>query len=150
MTAIREMQFDDLDQVLEIEEKNFSVPWTANGFFSFLLREDARFWVAEEDGVIAGYCGLILTPPEGDITNICVDEKFRRRGIAVRLLDTLVREAGALGVSQVHLEVRAGNLPAISLYERMGFVRDGLRPRYYEHPAEDALLMTLTSGPAVR
>lgn len=145
MTVIREMQFDDLDQVLAIEEKNFSVPWTANGFFSFLLREDARFWVAEADGKIAGYCGLILTPPEGDITNVCVDQPFRRRGVAVKLLDTLIREAASLGVTQIHLEVRMSNTPAVALYEQLGFVRDGLRPRYYENPTEDALLMTLHS-----
>ena len=49
MITIREMQFDDLEQVMEIERQNFSVPWTENGFFSFLMRNDTLFLVAEEN-----------------------------------------------------------------------------------------------------
>ena len=48
MIKIREMQLDDLEQVMTIEEANFSVPWTETGFFTFLLREDTLFLVAEE------------------------------------------------------------------------------------------------------
>ena len=48
MVTIRQMEIPDLDQVLPIEEANFSTPWTANGFFTFLIREDALFLIAEE------------------------------------------------------------------------------------------------------
>ena len=69
MIIIRQMEITDLDQVLLIEEANFSVPWTANGFFTFLIREDALFLVAEEEETseILGYCGIILSMDEGDI-----------------------------------------------------------------------------------
>ena len=50
MVQIREMTLDDLEQVMVIERENFSVPWTENGFFSFLLRQDTLFLTAEEDG----------------------------------------------------------------------------------------------------
>lgn len=144
MITIRKMQFDDLDQVMAIEEANFSVPWTINGFFSFLLREDARFLVAEEADKIVGYCGVILTPPESDITNVCVSEEYRRKGIARMLLGQLQKDLSKSGITTLHLEVRESNLPAIALYEKLGFVRDGLRPRYYENPTEDAILMSST------
>lgn len=49
MTEIREMQLDDLEQVMEIENENFSRPWTETGFFTFLIRQDTLFLVAEED-----------------------------------------------------------------------------------------------------
>ena len=52
--TIREMQIDDLEQVMRIEEENFSVPWTETGFFSFLIREDTLFLVAEEAEEISG------------------------------------------------------------------------------------------------
>lgn len=47
MVTIRQMEIPDLDQVLPIEEANFSTPWTANGFFTFLIREDALFLTAQ-------------------------------------------------------------------------------------------------------
>ena len=47
---IREMQIDDLEEAVSIEEELFSQPWTADGFFSFWLRADALFFVAEEAG----------------------------------------------------------------------------------------------------
>lgn len=144
MIEIREMQFDDLDQVIPIEEANFTTPWTANGFFTFLLREDARFLVAEEDGEIVGYCGVILTPPESDITNVCVVENCRRKGIAEKLILQLKTDLLNLGVQVIHLEVRKSNTPAITLYEKLGFSQDGLRPHYYESPTEDAVLMSCT------
>ena len=57
---LREMLVDDLDQVMEIETDLFHVPWTKEGFFTFLTREDAMFLVVEEKGKILGYCGLLM------------------------------------------------------------------------------------------
>ena len=115
---LREMLVDDLDQVMEIEQDLFHVPWTKEGFFTFLTRDDAMFLVVEEKEKILGYCGLLMVLDEGDITN---EER---------------------GVTTIHLEVRVGNDTAIRLYERMGFTRDGIRKAYYSDPTEDALLMT--------
>ncbi|QOV20869.1 ribosomal protein S18-alanine N-acetyltransferase [Blautia liquoris] len=140
--TIREMQLDDLEQVLPIEESNFSVPWTANGFFSFLIREDVHLLVAEENGQVLGYCGAILTPPESDITNICVRMDSRRRGIAVELFSKLKNDLLSKNITTIHLEVRESNQAALQLYKKLGFVQDGLRPRYYEVPVEDAVLMS--------
>ena len=81
MITIREMQIDDLEQVMPIEEANFSIPWTETGFFTFLIRDDALFLVAEEDGEILGYLGILISFDESEITNVCVAEKARRRGI---------------------------------------------------------------------
>ena len=69
---LREMLVDDLDQVMEIETDLFHVPWTKEGFFTFLTREDAMFLVVEEKGKILGYCGLLMVLDEGDITNVAV------------------------------------------------------------------------------
>ena len=78
---IREMTLEDLDQVMAIEKENFSVPWTENGFFSFLIRQDTLFLVAEDETGIAGYCGIVMVPDEGDITNVSVAGNRRRQGI---------------------------------------------------------------------
>ena len=138
---IREMQIDDLDQVVEIENACFAVPWTETGFFSFLIREDALFLVAEEKGMILGFCGVLMVLDEGDITNVAVNPEHRRSGIGSQLVESLIRETEARGVKTLHLEVRQSNNAAISLYRSHGFEDNGVRKGYYESPTEDALLM---------
>lgn len=140
--TVREMTLEDLDQVMAIERENFSVPWTENGFFSFLIRQDTLFLAAEEEGEIAGYCGAVLVPDEGDITNVSVASNWRRQGVGTLLVRELIRQAGEAGVTKLYLEVRAGNQAAIELYEKLGFQKDGLRRDYYEEPREDAVLMS--------
>ena len=156
MITIREMQIDDLEQVMPIEEANFSIPWTETGFFTFLIRDDALFLVAEEDGEILGYLGILISFDESEITNVCVAEKARRRGIGRALMEDAAREldptlwmwSGLVmqdgKVRVIHLDVRLSNTPARNLYESLGFVQDGLRKGYYDLPKEDAVLMSRT------
>ena len=127
---LREMLVDDLDQVMEIEQDLFHVPWTKEGFFTFLTRDDAMFLVVEEKEKILGYCGLLMVLDEG------------KEGIGAFLMQSLIRLAAEREVTTIHLEVRVGNETAIRLYERMGFTGDGIRKAYYSDPVEDALLMT--------
>lgn len=142
---VREMLAEDLEQVMEIEKDLFSVPWTKEGFLTFLLRENSMFLVVEEKEKILGYCGLLMVLDEGDITNVAVRRDRQKEGIGGFLMDSLIRLASEQGISVIHLEVRAGNQSAIRLYERCGFVRDGLRKGYYSEPVEDAVLMSRSS-----
>lgn len=142
---LREMLVDDLDQVMEIEEELFSVPWTKEGFLTFLMKENGMFLVVEEKDRILGYCGLLTVLDEGDVTNVAVRRDRQREGIGNFLMKSMIRLAEERGITMIHLEVRAGNETAIRLYERQGFVRDGLRKGYYTDPTEDAVLMTRTA-----
>lgn len=139
---LREMVIDDLDAVMEIEEELFPVPWTKEGFFTFLTRDDAMFLVVEEKEKILGYCGLLMVLDEGDVLNVAVRKDRQREGIGNFLMESLLRLSSERGVNIIHLEVRKGNETAIRLYERLGFERDGLRKGYYTDPVEDAILMT--------
>lgn len=143
---LREMLVEDLDQVMKIEESLFAVPWTREGYFTFLTRENSMFLVVEEKGEILGYCGLLMVLDEGDVTNVAVRGDRQREGIGNFLMESLIRLSREQGIRMLHLEVRAGNETAIRLYERLGFVRDGLRKAYYTDPVEDAILMTYTAG----
>ena len=80
---LREMLVDDLEQVMEIEEELFSVPWTKEGFLTFLMKDNAMFLVVEEKGQILGYCGLLTVLDEGDVTNVAVRKERQREGIAI-------------------------------------------------------------------
>jgi ribosomal-protein-alanine N-acetyltransferase len=92
-------------------------------------------------GDIVGYCGMYTTPGEGEIVNVAVHPAFRRRGIARRLLKRLLEEGRDAQVERFILEVRRSNENAVALYEGLGFQTLGIRPGFYEHPREDALIM---------
>lgn len=139
---LREMLTEDLDKVMEIENDLFAVPWTREGYFTYLTRKDSMFLVVEEKGEILGYCGLIMVLDEGDVTNVAVRRDRQREGIGHFLMEGMLRLAAMQGIRTVHLEVREGNQTARKLYERLGFQTDGIRKRYYSDPVEDAILMT--------
>lgn len=139
---IREMTWDDLEQVVAIENDNFSAPWTETGFFTYLMREDALFLVAEEAEEILGYCGVIMAVDEGDITNVSVKKTIQGKGVGTALLKELIRQTADKGVLTLFLEVRESNQPALALYEKQGFVRMGVRKNYYTDPVEDGITMS--------
>lgn len=138
---VREMTWDDLEQVVEIENQNFSAPWTETGFLTFLMRQDVILLVAEEGEEIWGYCGVMLVAGEGDITNVSVKKEKQGQGIGSQLVDELIRRAEREGVRDLYLEVRAGNEAAQQLYAKVGFEQMGIRKNYYTNPTEDGITM---------
>ena len=141
MITIREMEIDDIIEVAAIEDSLFSMPWGEVGFFSFLMREDTLFLVAEEEGTIVGYCGVVMVLDEGDITNVAVLSNRQGRGIGRQLVQALIQKTEERGVVHLHLEVRESNQRAIALYESLAFEKAGLRKNYYEAPVENGLIM---------
>ena len=101
---LREMLVDDLDQVMEIEQDLFHVPWTKEGFFTFLTRDDAMFLVVEEKEKILGYCGLLMVLDEGDITNVAVRRDRQKEGIGAFLMQSLIRLAAERDVWEMRLQ----------------------------------------------
>lgn len=141
MYEIKEMQPEDLDEVAELEKEIFSTPWSRKGFEDALKQEAVCYLVVRENGVLAGYCGLIRSFDEADITNVAVSPLFRNRGIAQAMLQRLMEQGEKKGIFNYTLEVRAGNAPALRVYEKLGFESVGIRPRFYEKPVEDAVIM---------
>ena len=127
--------------VAELERICFSDPWSENSVASELKNKLALWLVAEEEGRVAGYIGSQTCTDESDVMNVAVHPDFRRRGIAETLVNALVEELRAIGSRCLTLEVRASNVPAISLYEKLGFGEIGRRKKYYRNPREDAMIM---------
>ncbi|MDE6313709.1 MAG: ribosomal protein S18-alanine N-acetyltransferase [Lachnospiraceae bacterium] len=138
---LRRMQPEDVKQVALIESQTFSIPWSEEAFFDSLALPHTIFVVAEEQGEIAGYCGMYTSFQEGEIVNVAVAEKYRRQGVAGRMLEFLFFEGLKKEVSSFFLEVRESNTAAIGLYECFGFRQIGLRKNFYEKPREHALIM---------
>lgn len=135
-----------LDEIEKIERECFSMPWTREQLATQLSGERHVFLVAEIDGKVAGYVGMMYVLDEGYVSNVAVGGEYRRRGIADALIGELLSRCERLNLVFVTLEVRRSNAPAIALYKKHGFVAVGERRNYYEQPREDALLMTKFFG----
>jgi ribosomal-protein-alanine N-acetyltransferase len=139
---VRPMTAADLGAVQAIEFENPS-PWSAGQLASELEQEGGWQFVAESgaSGLVCGFaCGRSCAG-EAELLKIAVALGYRRQGIAGQLMAHTLRYLGKQGASRCFLELRAGNLPALALYERVGFCRVGLRKNYYTSPPEDAILM---------
>ncbi len=129
-------------RVAAIEALCFSEPWSEQAYLDACDRPDYCYIVAaDEEEHILGMCGLIIGPFEAEVMNVAVHPDYRGLGIAGRLMEALLEEGSRRGVQEYTLEVRAGNQAAIHLYERNGFVGEGVRPDFYRKPTEDALIM---------
>ncbi len=141
MVTFRRMEEKDVETVSRIEEETFSKPWSPASFFEMLKSGNTFYIVAEEDGEILGSCGVLQVLDEGNITNVVVKKESRGRGIGTAMLKVLLEEGNKQGISAYTLEVRASNSPAIHVYEKLGFVSEGIRKNFYEKPREDANIM---------
>jgi ribosomal-protein-alanine N-acetyltransferase len=127
--------------VAALEAACFSDPWSERSIAGELDNPLARWLVAVEDGTVLGYVGSQTVLDEADVMNVAVSPDARRRGVARALMIALLDALRETGVKSLTLEVRASNDPAIALYDTLGFTQVGLRPRYYRHPVEDALIL---------
>ena len=141
---IRPMTIEDCEQVAAIEAVSFSMPWSMKAFTETVQKSNFRYFVAEEDGEVLGYCGFLYVLDEAEIPNVCVKASVRKQGIGKQMMTVLIEEAAKLGMAVLYLEVRESNRAARSLYESLGFVENGIRKNFYEQPVENAVLMSKT------
>lgn len=140
--TIRMMEETDLDRIMQVEKSCFTTPWSRDSFLLEITKNQlAKYLVAEVDGIIAGYGGIWLILDEGHITNIAVDEEYRRLGLGKKLLEELIMLCKRYEIGSMTLEVREDNDPAIALYKSYGFIESGRRANYYQDVGKDAILM---------
>jgi ribosomal-protein-alanine N-acetyltransferase len=133
----------DLAAVEALQRRSFTNPWGAEAIKWELENTDvARLYVMRDPaGVLAAYCACWIVFDELHINSLAVDETFRRRGLARRLLQHVLAEARRSGAKSATLEVRQSNHAARLLYEGLGFHVEGVRRDYYQDPREDALIL---------
>lgn len=130
-----------VSQVAALERACFADPWPEEILRSELQNSLSLWLVAVSDGVVAGYVGSQGVIDAADMMNLAVRQEFRRQGIAERLIGALEEALLRRGMRSLTLEVRPSNTAAAALYEKLGFVQVGRRPRYYFNPVEDALIL---------
>ena len=138
---IETMKSSHVAQIAELEKICFSDPWSEKSIASELNNELAFWLTAVEGEQVAGYIGSQTVMDESDMMNVAVHPDFRRKGIAEALVNALVEVLKSKGSRCLTLEVRASNVPAITLYEKLGFSEIGRRKNYYRNPREDALIL---------
>ncbi len=133
--------FKETDEkfIAELERECFSLPWSEQSVLD-AVNNNTFFFVAEENKKIIGYAGLQVILDEGYITNVAVTSACRHKGVAKALMEKVLDFGKDLEF--ITLEVRESNLAAQSLYEKLGFKKEGERKNFYESPRENAFIMT--------
>ena len=95
--VIRRMEKTDVEAASAIERASFSMPWSADDFLEMVEADYAFYYVAELEGEIAGCCGIRNLSGEGEITNVVVADRHRRKGIARKMMEYMLQEAEKRG-----------------------------------------------------
>lgn len=144
---IEPMTVDDVPRVFELERACFPTPWDIDAYYGELRNPAAYYLVARTEAETVGFGGMWAVEDVAHVMTLAVDPAARRQGIGRQLLAGLLAEARRRGVTEVSLEVRVGNVPALGLYTSFGFRRVGVRKRYYPDNNEDAAVMVLELAP---
>ena len=144
MITIRRMTLEDTAYVAVIEESVFSEPWKEHDFANAVSQDNYIYLVAVDDNEVVGYAGCVMSMGEADVTNIAVDNQYRRLGIGNELLVQLIKQMKNCNIAKAFLEVRESNNGARNLYISNGFSEIGIRKNFYRKPDENAILMELT------
>ncbi len=132
---LRPMSVNDVAAVAALEAAVFAdahhTPWPESAFYDDVALPGHIWWVAHDRGTIVGYAGGTVVDGELQIANVAVAPERRGERIAARLMGRVAYDAQMLGATTSTLEVEVGNAPAERLYERLGYVEQGVRPNYY-------------------
>ncbi len=145
--TIRPMTSADVPAVFAIDRASQALYWPEKSYiYTVEENQNARPFVSiNDEGTVTGFIVMWLILDTAEVANFAVDAAYRGKGIGRALLLTGLRACYEGGAMKCELEVRAGNVPAKSLYRAAGFREVGLRKGYYQDNHEDAILMDLDS-----
>lgn len=142
MIEILPMKYEDIDDVLKVEEECFVISWTRTDFEREIKQNKlAIYFVAKVDGKIAGYAGMWHVVTEGQVTNVAVLPEYRGLGIGRKLMEEIIKTGEEKDMVGITLEVKISNTVAQNLYTSLGFKPEGFRKNYYKDTNEDAVIM---------
>ena len=140
---IRRLAYADLPEVIAIERRAFTTPWSLAMFVLELSKDTGVCFAALRGERLVGYLVCSRYDTVWHVMNVAVDNRLRRQGLATALIEELFAQLDQPG-AQYTLEVRTSNTAAIELYEHFGFRSAGRRRGYYHDNREDAVIMWRT------
>jgi [ribosomal protein S18]-alanine N-acetyltransferase len=145
---LRSAESSDIDVILTLERATENAPHWSRAVYSAIIEDPSsqRCLIVADAGSIAGFAvGLVQAGPTttGELESVVVAIDCRRNGIGRALCAAVCAWCQTRGAEEVVLEVRAASAEAIRIYSSLGFDEIGRRPRYYQKPVDDAILMRL-------
>ncbi|MDE5764637.1 MAG: ribosomal protein S18-alanine N-acetyltransferase [Ruminococcus sp.] len=114
--------------------------WTAESFKSESAKDNGIVICCYVGAFVIGLISGYFASDEADITSVAVNFNYRRRGIAGHLIAEFENQLPEY-ISEIFLEVRESNFPAVSLYKKCGFENLHTRRNFYDNPVENAIVM---------
>jgi ribosomal-protein-alanine N-acetyltransferase len=149
-TSLRPATEEDIPQLLEVERHVHVAPWTADNFKGEMGKPYSQVLLLtddETDSKVIGYIVFWLMFDECQILNVAVDLPYRGLGHAKKMIRRVIDLALKKDIKRAILEVRKTNLPAVQLYQSLGFGITQIKKGFYSN-GEDAYQMSLDlSGP---
>ena len=126
----RNATIDDATEIFKIEKRVFKNYWSFNSIkLEFTESKNSRIFVLEVDCKVIGYIFQRVTPGQTHIINMAIDLPYQHKGCGKFLLKkTLEKDSKD---TNVFLEVKEANLPAIKLYSDFGFEEFNRKENYY-------------------
>ena len=147
--TIRAAAANDLSAIIALERAcPTAAHWNHAEYERIVQSGSPRFAIVAIEAALVGFIVAGTAGPEWEIENVVVAPAHRGLGIGLALVNAVLDRARAARADAVVLEVRASNAAARALYSRAGFAEIGARPRYYSHPEEDAVLLSVKAFPA--
>lgn len=148
-----------VQQIASLENKIFTDAWSYESiedtlkydynmaYIAYFLEKEIEIRkISEVNYVNQKLLGYILAnniASETELLRIAVDEEYRGRGIAAKLMKCYLMDISKK-CDNAFLEVRDSNLPARKLYEKFGYKIIAKRKKYYSNPSEDGIIYQKT------
>jgi len=143
--TVKEMEVQDLDEVLEIAASSSLHFWSKKMFIEEMSNPLAHCFIIKRNGApdhpLIGFICFRNVEDESELLNICVHPRYRKMGFGKKLMEFYLRFCHKRKIRKFYLEVDASNHPAIYLYQSFFFDSVGIRKRFYQGKF-DALLMS--------
>ena len=139
---ISKMNIDDLNIIKNNLLTDFDNFWTFDILKNELECKNSLYFVAKLNNEILGFAGIKIILDECELMNIVTKKAYRKNGIGNLLLNLIINKSKELKLTKINLEVSNTNITAINLYKKAGFIKVGLRNKYYNNE-NSAILMSL-------
>lgn len=129
-----------VEQVCCLEKNNIG-SGDIDSIIKTIDNEKLNYYLLLKDEELIGFFECLILPPEIELYDIVIDQKYQGFGYSKILMNYLLKLATQNNVETILLEVNSDNSRAINLYLKYGFKQYSVRKNYYGK--SDAILMKL-------